>query len=57
MLGWNSVKGLRVTKIVKKIKFVGVWGELESNNGFQRQSFTKYLRLAFVWNSIKTGKD
>ena len=26
----NSVKGLRVTKNVKEIKFEGVWGELKS---------------------------
>ena len=30
ILGWNSVKGLRVIKYVKEIKFEGVWGELES---------------------------
>ena len=26
----NSVKGLRITKNVKAVKFEGVWGELES---------------------------
>ena len=26
------MKGLRVTKVVKDIKFEGVWGELESKN-------------------------
>ena len=30
ILGWNSVKDLRVTKNVKEIKFEGVWGELKS---------------------------
>ena len=30
ILGLNSVKGVRVTKNVKEIKFEGVWGELES---------------------------
>ena len=30
ILGWNSVKELRVTKNVKEIKFEGVWGDLES---------------------------
>ena len=25
--------------------FEGVWGELQSKTGFQRQSVTKYLRL------------
>ena len=33
------MKGLRVQKIVKEIKFEGVLGELESKEVFQRQSF------------------
>ena len=37
ILGQNSVKGLRVTKKAKDIKFEGLWGELESKIGFQRQ--------------------
>ena len=45
----NSVKGLRVMKIVKEIKFEGFWGELESKKGFQRQLVTKYLRLHLVF--------
>ena len=28
------MKGLRVTKIVKEVKFEGVWGNLESKNKF-----------------------
>ena len=44
------MKGLRVTKIVKEIKFEAVWGEVESRKGFQRQSGTKYLRLTFKFN-------
>ena len=28
----------RVTKIVKEIRFEGIWGELESNKSLQRQS-------------------
>ena len=44
-LGQKSAKGLRITNIVKGIKFEGVWAELESKEGFQRQSVTKYLRL------------
>ena len=53
ILDYNSVKGLRVIKIVKEITFEGIWGELESKKSFQRQSFTKYLRLnlVFMWNS------
>ena len=39
------MKDLRVTKIVKGIKFEGVWGEAKPKTGFQRQSVTKYLRL------------
>ena len=38
-LGYNSVKDLSVTKIVKEIKSKGVWGELES----------KYLRPGLVF--------
>ena len=46
------MKGLRVTKIVNKIKFGGVWGELEAKYWFQIQLLTKYMRqtLAFMWN-------
>ena len=29
ILGQSMVKGLRVTKIVKEVKFDGVWGEFE----------------------------
>ena len=47
--GLNFVKGLRVTKFVKKIKFGGVWGEMKC---FQRKTFTKYLRLTLVLISV-----
>ena len=52
ILDENCVEGLRVTKIVKEIKFQSVWGELKAKNCFQKQSFTKYLRLTlvFMWN-------
>ena len=43
------MKGLKVTKIVKEIKFKGVWGELEAKYCFQRQSFANYLRLTLVF--------
>ena len=58
ILGWNYVKGLRVTKIVKQIKFERVWGELAAKLCFRRQSFKKYLRqtLVFMWNSALRGK-
>ena len=39
ILVWDLVEGLRVTKIVLKITFEGVWGELKAKNCFQRQSF------------------
>ena len=41
ILGYNSVKSIKVTKIVKEIKFEWAQGELESNTGFQRQRVTK----------------
>ena len=43
------MKGLRVTKIVKEIKFEGVRGKLEARKCFRRQAFTKYLRLTLVF--------
>ena len=43
------MKDLRITKIVKEIKSEGVRGELESKKDFQRQSFTKYIRLNAVF--------
>ena len=39
------MQGLRGTKIVKEIKFREVWGKLDTKTSFQRQLFTKYLRL------------
>ena len=48
ILRYTCVKSLRVTKIVKEIKFEGVWGKLEAKDYFQRQSFTKYLRVTLV---------
>ena len=58
IVGWNLVKGLRVTKNVKQIKLEGVCGRLEAKNCFQRQPFTKYLRetLFFVRNSALQEK-
>ena len=51
---WPSVLVLRVTKIVKQIKFKGTWGKLEAKDCFQIQSWKKYLRqtssLVFMWN-------
>ena len=43
------MKGLRIIKIVKEIKFEIVRGELEARKCFQTESFTKYLRLTLVF--------
>ena len=43
------MKGLRIAKIVNKIKLQEVWGELEAKNCLQRQSFTKYLIQTLVF--------
>ena len=48
ILHGNYVKGLRVTKIVKQIKFEEDWGELEAKYCFQRQSWPKYMRQTLV---------
>ena len=52
ILGWNFAKSLRVTKIVKQIKFEGVCDRSEAKNCLKKQPFTKYLRqtLLFRWN-------
>ena len=52
------MKDLRVPKIVKEIKFEGVWGILKSGKVFQRQSFTKCFRLTpgFMPNSALQEK-
>ena len=50
------MKVLRVKIIVQKFKLEGIWGELESKKGFQRQSVTKYLRLTLVSKWRTTGK-
>ena len=50
------MKDFIVTKIVDKIKFEGVWGELKSKKGFQRQAFTKYLRFLFSCEIAHYGK-
>ena len=51
------MKGLRVTKSFKEIKFERVWGELKSKTGFQRQSFTKYLRISLVFTRNSTLRE
>ena len=39
------MKCLRVTEYVEEINLEGSWGQLEAKKSFQRQSFTKFLRL------------
>ena len=43
------MKDLRVTKIVKGIKFEGVWGELGAGGCYWGQSFIEYLRQSLVF--------
>ena len=46
------MKHLKITKFVIEINAEGVWGELESQKGLQRQSIIKYLRLTLVFMEI-----
>ena len=52
------MKDLRITKTVKEIGFEEVGDESQEKNRFQRQSFTKYLRLTLVFmlNSVLRKK-
>ena len=52
ILVYNNMKDLRVSNIFKEIKLEEVSSKLKSEKSFQRQSFTKYLRLTlvFMWN-------
>ena len=52
------MKGLRVTKIVKEIKFERIWDEPGAKKYSQRQSLTKYWRLTlgFHVKQRTTGK-
>ena len=54
----NSVKGIKVTAIAKKIKFKEVWAELQPENGIQRIPVTKYrkLTLVFMWSGTRLEK-
>ena len=54
ILGWKSVKDIKVSKIVKEIKFQSGEGKLESKTDFFRQSVSNYLRLILVFISIST---
>ena len=52
------MKDLRITKTLKEISFEEVGDESQEKNRFQRQSFTKYLRLTLVFmlNSVLRKK-
>ena len=52
ILDENFFIDLRLTKIVKQVKFEGFWSELEARKCFQTQSSRKNLRQApvFMWN-------
>ena len=58
ILDEKYVKSLRITKIVKQIKFEGDCGELEAKYCFQRQSWPKHMRqtLVLVRNSTLREK-
>ena len=51
------MKDLKLTEIVKKFRFEGVWHKLESKGAFQGQSVTGYLGLilVFVWGGALRG--
>ena len=48
-LGENCVKCIRVTEIVKEIKFKRAWSKLEAKKYFHRQIQIKYLRITVVF--------
>ena len=48
ILAYNCVKGLRVTKIVKQIKFEGVWGESSILRG-KDWCFTQFSTEIASW--------
>ena len=58
------MKSLKVTKIVKEIRFEGVWVELEAKNFFQRQSsLVLIIVLRFtcgerkIWKNIRKSQN
>ena len=52
------MKGLKLNKIAKEIKFERVLDALESKNCFQSQLLPKYLRLIlFFLGSIALGEN
>ena len=51
-LGQNCVTGLKLTNILKQIKFEGVRVQFKAKNSFQRQLSTKYLIQTLVLREI-----
>ena len=49
------MKDLRITRIVKNIKFQEVWNELNANNSFQRQ-FAKFSLVIYVFKTAPIVK-
>ena len=56
ILGYNCVKGIRVTKIVKKNMFKEVWGELQTKNCFQR-CLENFLLFFMFWLTAPIDKN
>ena len=55
---WNCVKGVRVTKIVKQVKFEGAWVELKAKTVFtdnRGQSISD--KLQFLWKMAHYRKS
>ena len=54
--GYNCVKGLRVIKIVNKIKFKGIWSKLEAKFVF-RDCFQNFLLLFISFLAARHVKN
>ena len=52
------MKSLRITKIIKQIRFEGVWGKLESRKGFPETIIHKIFETnsSFCGKECTTGK-
>ena len=58
ILGQNCIKLVRVTKIVKQLKFQGSWWRVKAKYCLRREFWPKYLRqsVVFLWNSTLREK-
>ena len=52
-LGLNNGRSLGLTKTLQETTFRVIWDKLKAKKCFQKQTFTKYLRLNLfiMWNS------